>query len=88
MLLPSLTWAKFFYIILRRYIDSRPQTDYLLSVWEHTCVLFLLGSDCLLLKISVRECRFTVLPLGSGQCLFGLHAGTHLYSTHIGRNGC
>jgi len=31
MLLPSLTWAMLF---CWRYIDSRPQTDYPLSVWE------------------------------------------------------
>ena len=29
-------------------------------------------SDCLLFKISVQDCMFTVLPLDSGQCLFAL----------------
>ena len=39
-------------------MDSHPQTDYPLSVWERqrTCGLLSLGSDCLLLKISVQEC--------------------------------
>jgi len=49
-------------------MNSYPQTDYPLSVNERhqhkcTCGLFLMGNDCLLLKISVQECMFTVLLL-------------------------
>jgi len=43
--------------------------------------------ECLLLKISVQECMFTILALDSGQCLSGLrqYRYTYLYSMHTGK---
>jgi len=80
-------------------MDSHPKLDQLSSLSLGTALLNInivvgfswpLRSDCLLLKISVWQCIFTVLLLDSGQYLFGLHQCryTYLYSTHTGRIGC
>jgi len=85
MPLLSLTWAMKLFCRLYKYRFSSPdQISVHSQSGNDTNIKIHVGFPRwgvkLLLKISVQERMFTVVPLNSGQCLYGLH---HSVQVHI-----